>query len=202
MSIPSIAARRSLSSSEAVSLIIGMLAVIIAWLGYRSLLSVSKIVFAEAVLIAISVAIHEISHRNVARRYGCISRYVLDPLGLILTLLSTFSPYLKIIVPGYVLITCPSYWGLSGRSSRDVLVLATIAGPLSNIVLGIMLRIASILLGSGFFGIVFLDISRLNGWLAFFNLLPVGPLDGARIFRSLPVTWALMFVAALGLMIL
>ncbi len=201
MAIPLATMRKSMSS-EAASLIIGMLAIIVAWLGYKSILAASKVVLAEAVLIAISVAIHEISHRNIARRYGCISRYVLDPLGLILTLLSTFSPYLKIIVPGYVLITCPSYWGLGGRGSKDVLILATIAGPLSNIVLGIIFRITAILVGAEFFKIVFLDVSRLNGWLAFFNLLPVGPLDGARIFRALPVTWALMFVASLGIMIL
>lgn len=187
--------------SEPASLAIGILAVMLAWIGLLEIVKLTAVVVLEAILIAFSVLVHELAHRNVARRYRCYSKYVIDPIGLMLTLVSSISPFIRIIIPGYVLISCAGYWGDYGRNGNRAVLMSTIAGPLSNIVLGFIFYAISIAITSPLLKHVLFSISSLNGWLAFFNLLPLGPLDGARIIRGAPITWVIMFACSLALMI-
>jgi len=56
-----------------------------------------------------------------------------------------------------------------------------IAGPLSNILLGTVFALLSRNLTAGFIRDVFLFGGMINFILAFFNLIPIPPLDGSRI---------------------
>ncbi len=142
-----------------------------------------------AAVIVVAVVVHELAHRQVARSYGCGARFILEPRGFILTVVSAFLPF-KILAPGYVGIVC---WGYpAGRGDPELSIAA--AGPASNIVLGLAARLALPLAGS--YAWLFANAAALNGWLAFFNLIPFPPLDGSKVVRRSPAMWALMMLAA------
>lgn len=56
-----------------------------------------------------------------------------------------------------------------------------LAGPASNIVLGMVFALLSRYTGSGFIKEIFIFGGYINFILAFFNLIPIPPLDGSRI---------------------
>ncbi|MEM3983774.1 MAG: hypothetical protein QW630_04545 [Sulfolobales archaeon] len=39
-------------------------------------------------------------------------------------------------------------------------------------------------------------VMRINAWIAFFNLLPLPPLDGSKIFRRSLIEWLVIFVTS------
>lgn len=144
--------------------------------------------------LAITIAIvpHELAHRQVARSRGCWSRFVLYPPGFLVTLAvnALFGALARsplLFISGYTLISCYSY-----TSDHDGYI--SLAGPLTNIAISLISLALLYLLPLGLLGIRFLVyLMRLNAFVAFFNLLPLGPLDGAKIFRWNVGAWAALF---------
>lgn len=143
---------------------------------------------------AIAIVPHELAHRTAARRFGCWSRFVIYPPGFYTTLavnlimgLITHSPLL--FIAGYTAISCAGY-------TRKDEGLISLAGPLVNIAIALIslayLYFPVNLLLYNFFYILL----KLNAFVAFFNLLPLGPLDGAKIFRWNIAIWAISIIAA------
>jgi len=159
-------------------------------------------------IIAASVSLaflpHELMHRYIARKMGCFSRFVLDPFGLMLTLATAipFIPF-KIIIPGYVLISSHYYDPITRKRIEGV---SAIAGPLTNLVIAligiILLNTAILLTTNQYLNIFLLYLIIVNAWIAFFNLLPVPPLDGSKIISWKPVNWALLFTLSIVLLFL
>ncbi len=198
------------SMSEWLSLLIASIVIALVF-GSGVLLRGDLISFTIVTLGAILAVIpHELMHRWSARRLGCYSRYVLYPMGLLLTLATAvpFIPF-KIILPGFVVISCGV---ISGRRAKWIDGVTSFAGPVTNIFLSaISLTLLKILLQaplvyyySGWFRLLlaFLGFSALlNAWVGFFNLLPVPPLDGSKIIRWKPLLWLLSFVISIILLI-
>ncbi len=136
--------------------------------------------------------LHEFAHRSLSRRYGCISFFKLWGWGVLATLLSllvrAYGVGLAIIVPGYVVTMCP--WGV--REPEHIAV----AGPAVNIGLGILGVALSLVHMRDFW----LGFTVINAWIAFFNLLPLPPLDGYRVLKSKPQLWIAVFALSLLLM--
>ena len=159
-------------------------------------------------IIAASVSLaflpHELMHRYIARKMGCFRRFVLDPFGLMLTLATAipFIPF-KIIIPGYVLISSHYYDPITRKRIEGV---SAIAGPLTNLVIAligiILLNTAILLTTNQYLNIFLLYLIIVNAWIAFFNLLPVPPLDGSKIISWKPVNWALLFTLSIVLLFL
>ena len=80
-----------------------------------------------AVILMVSFLIHEMAHKIIAQKKGLWAEFQLIPFGLILTLVSIFSPFFKMIYPGTVLVK-----GISGRKSMGII---SLVGPLANILL-------------------------------------------------------------------
>ncbi|MEM3326692.1 MAG: peptidase M50 [Thermoproteus sp.] len=149
--------------------------------------------------IAIAIVPHELAHRQTARSRGCWSRFVLYPPGFFVTLFVNAivgalarSPVL--FISGYTLISCYSH-------DRDDDGIISLAGPLTNIAIALMSY--AVLLSPIYIGPVaaeFLEyLMRLNAFVAFFNLLPLGPLDGAKVFRWNIAAWAVVLAASIFL---
>ncbi len=152
--------------------------------------------------VVVGMVLHELMHRNVARRYGLRSRYVVSPLGLLITLLTTPLPF-KIIAPGYTSVY--SYGFVSPITERRGFMASVIAGPSINIVLSLAAAVAAAPLALTRHGLMaqwLLGFSWVNAYLAFFNLLPIPPLDGSKIFRFSVVMWGVMFAVSIVLLAL
>ncbi|MCS7106970.1 MAG: site-2 protease family protein [Acidilobaceae archaeon] len=137
--------------------------------------------------ILLGFVVHELAHRGVARMYGLSADFVAYVPGLIITFLSGFLP-IVLIAPGYVRVFG---WG----ESRGVFY-SVIAGPLTNI------AIAAVAILLSPWSSYLLPIAFINSWLAFFNLLPIPPLDGSKIIRGSPSIWVAMLLASAVLLFL
>ena len=137
-----------------------------------------------AVLLTASFLIHEMAHKITAQRYGLWAEFRLVLWGAVVTLLSVFSPFLRMIAPGAMMI--------AGSANKNEVAKISIAGALTN------LSLAVVLLCAGFiqtdFWPVFWLAGSFNAFMALFNLIPFGVLDGLKIFNWNKKVWALAFI--------
>ncbi|MCS7123760.1 MAG: peptidase M50 [Candidatus Aenigmarchaeota archaeon] len=146
------------------------------------------------ITVLISFLPHEFAHRYLARKLGYIAVFQLWPQGILmsfLTLLATFGA-VKFIALGAVVVYPITFKGgiLVGKrvSVRDN-ALISMAGPLINIFICIVSIILFLPSKLNFF----LYLSQVNAWLSVFNLMPLFPLDGSKIFVYDFKKWFLMF---------
>ncbi|OYT51236.1 MAG: metalloprotease [Desulfurococcales archaeon ex4484_204] len=157
----------------------------------------------SAVAVATAFVFHELAHREVARRYGLVARYrawytgLAIALALALITAKLWGLPIVLAAPGAVVIY--AYYGIP---PPDVEFRVSIAGPLTNLVIGLGLSIASKFLSPP--ASYYTDfIGSVNIWLAFFNLLPIPPLDGFKVMRYSVSTWLAVFIiAAVALFVL
>jgi Zn-dependent protease len=151
---------------------------------------------ARAVVLLIAFTIHELAHAVTADRLGDptarqMGRITLnplahlDPFGTILLLLAGFGWAKPVPVNPY---------RLRGNPQTSFAIVAA-AGPISNL---IMAALAAIVIRTGLIelqfatsgnlpslGYLLFEFVWINLILAFFNLIPVPPLDGYRILSGL-----------------
>lgn len=151
---------------------------------------------ARAIVLLVAFTIHELAHAVTAdrlgdptpRRQGRISLNPLvhlDPFGTIMLLISGFGWARPVQVNPY---------NLKGDPRTSMAIVAA-AGPLSNVVMAVIFAIPIRLGLVGFqFGTsgllpslegLFFEFVWINLILAFFNLIPVPPLDGYRILTGI-----------------
>lgn len=138
---------------------------------------------------------HELAHRFVARRLGCVARYKMWVVGLVFGLLLMLVD-IKFVAPGAVVIFPYAFgrWGFkAARLSMVEIGLVAFVGPAVNLIFAVLFRL--------FPGDIFSFLASINAWLAFFNLWPVKPLDGSKIFLWKPWFWLLLFIAAVLLVL-
>jgi Zn-dependent protease len=134
--------------------------------------------------------VHELAHKFLAQYYGSWSEFRAQLYGLIITAISALPiiPF-KFIAPGAVMV---------GLTDRNKFGRVALIGPLTNLVMGF-----SFLL----FAYVYPHYSYLytgasfNAWIALFNLLPFGVLDGQKIFDWNKIVWGFAMATTMGLFI-
>jgi Zn-dependent protease len=141
--------------------------------------------------VGLGFIMHEMGHRAVAKRFGCIAQYRAWMEGLVLALIMAFATGGRFIfaAPGAVYIYKP---GLTRRENGMI----SAAGPMMNILLGVFFLWF-------FMGTSFPEFAqwgfKVNMFLALFNLVPFGPLDGAKVLEWNRTVWAIMFIPLLFL---
>ena len=141
--------------------------------------------------VGLGFVLHEMGHRIAAKKFGCIAVYRAWMEGLVLALIMAFATAGRFVfaAPGAVYIYKPN---LTMRENGII----SAAGPLMNILLGFFFLWMfwgtqySIFAVWGF---------KVNMFLAVFNLIPFGPLDGSKVLRWNKTVWALMFLPLLFL---
>ena len=135
-----------------------------------------------------SFLIHEMSHKFFALRNGYRAEFRVNSMGVLLTFFSIF-PFvpLKIIAPGAVVI--------SGYPSNSTLGKIALAGPISNIILGMssIFILLSFSLTPELFAIIS-TAAYINGILAAFNLLPFSIIDGKKVYNWNKYVWLFSFL--------
>lgn len=141
---------------------------------------------------AASFIAHELAHKFVALRRGLSARFKIYAFGAALTAITSLIvfiglPFFIIIAPGAVVI-----WGAATHRHMGKVALA---GPLTNIAIAIALIPLQPLLPQ----YPLRALAHINAFLAFFNLIPIGPLDGQKIMSWNTTIWVAAFVASLAL---
>ncbi len=136
------------------------------------------------VTVGTGFVLHEMAHRVVATHFGKKAEFRAWKFGLIFAILSAFLGFI-FAAPGAVYIF--------GNVTRKQSGMISVAGPLTNIAVAI------------FFGLIamanLLDIVRVAGlmgfqinmFLAMFNMIPFGPLDGKKVFLWSKTAWVITF---------
>ena len=140
------------------------------------------------VIFIIAFLFHELAHKFLANFYGSWAEFRTEIYGLIITAISAipFIPF-KFIAPGAVVV---------GISEKSKLGKVALIGPITNLVMGFVFLLFSYIYPySIYFGIG----ASFNAWIAMFNLLPFGVLDGQKIFDWNKVVWS--FTMAITMML-
>lgn len=166
-------------------------------------------------IVGTAFVFHELGHRNVARHFNYVAEFRKWDFGLKFALGVAFLVGAIFAAPGAVYIgqkrkrswdeqtrwdqEYPEY----AKNGLNEMGLISVAGVVINIILGLI-----------FLGLIFLVLPSLNSegllalllttvfylgyqinfFLAGFNLLPIGPLDGNKVMKWNPVIWAVLFI--------
>lgn len=139
---------------------------------------------------------HEISHKFMAQKFGLWAEYRMFSKGLILAfLLGIFTPFV-FAAPGAVMF-------MGGAREHETGKIAMI-GSLTNIIIAGVSYVLYIFVffESAILAPVFAFICIINAFIAFFNLLPFGPLDGVKILLWNATVWIIMLIASIFILML
>jgi Zn-dependent protease len=96
----------------------------------------------------------------------------------------------------------PGAMMIAGTPNGNEIVKISLAGPITNIIFSsVLLGLAFALPSSAYIGMLFFA-AYINAFMAIFNLIPFGILDGYKIFSFNKKIWALAFTASLVLTII
>ncbi len=149
------------------------------------------------VAIIISFPLHEYMHKIVAQHYGAVAAFKRSDTGIIFTLLTGALGFL-FGMPGATII-------YSNQFTRKEEGVVSIAGPLTNFaVFGVVFAINFVLTRSWIVNIASPVgfILYINLFLAFFNMLPLYPLDGSKVLHWSKTAYAAVMLVILAMLVL
>lgn len=133
---------------------------------------------------------HEMAHKISAQLGGYWAEFRWAPLWLAFSVLTSFFGFLW-AAPGATVV--------GGMGNPRDWAKTSLAGPMTNLSFAAIFYTGSV--ATYHFGpsafLPLLVIAYLNGWFGAFNLLPLGPLDGAKVLRWSTTTWAAAFAISL-----
>lgn len=145
--------------------------------------------------------LHELGHKFVSMKYGYWAEFKLWPQGLIFALVSSFL--------GFVFAAPGAVYTYANYMTDEVNGKISIAGPVVNIVLALIFLAICVVIYPSVFNsetsvLIFIICSvgySINSFLAAFNLIPIGNLDGSKVLTWKAGIWTITIVIA-GIMTL
>jgi len=165
------------------------------------------------IAVGLSFILHELAHKFTAIRYGFWSEFRKNNSMLVISVALAAILGIVFAAPGATLINT------GGRElTKKQNGVISVMGPLVNLGLFIIFAIV-LLIGVALGGgneilqgylqspasyVVFVGQMgcTINAAIMFFNMIPVGPLDGKKVLRWNPVIFAIMIVVGAGLVFL
>ncbi len=148
--------------------------------------------------------LHELAHKFTAQRYGYVADYEASPTGLFLAIGLKIFTGIVFAAPGAVMIRGKrSVYGQDEDRSWDSLQTAkefayiSVSGAVVNLLLAILFLTVSLFITDPLVLKVLSWSAFINVFLAGFNMIPFGPLDGAKVWRYNPVLWGIVGVPAI-----
>ena len=193
--------KRPITSSPKELKHMGIAAALVIGIGYSMFLysfgfgfwsSAAALIF--AVFMTASFLVHEVAHKVAAQKAGLWAEFRLTLWGSVLTFVSVFLPF-KMISPGAMMI------GGQPTNAKDMLKIS-IAGVITNMILSTAFIALVFAAPVTEFTLAFAFLAYINAFMALFNLIPFGILDGYKIFMLNKKAWALAFTPSVILVIL
>ena len=127
---------------------------------------------------------HELGHRWLARKFGCIAFYRMWWPGLVLAL------GLAIMSSGRLIFAAPGAVMIGGkRLSLRESGLVALMGPAVNMAAGLFFFLLAFS-SNNVVALIGAWGAYVNFFLAAFNLIPFPPLDGEKVLQWSPMVWA------------
>lgn len=130
--------------------------------------------------------LHELAHKIVAIRFGQVAAFRAQYNMLALAVLSGIAGFI-VAAPGAVY--------HRGRITVRQNGLVAVAGPVTNLALAVVFFVP-FLVGSGFIAELGLMGVLINIFLAAFNMIPAGPLDGKTVMKWSKGVFAFVFAVS------
>lgn len=176
-----------------------------------------EFLLASAFGVGIGFIFHELAHKFTAQKYGFAADYEASPFGLLLAIGMSVITGGKVIfaAPGAVMIRgkrvyAPEniYWE-TPNSAREMAYIS-VSGAVVNLLIAITFIAGSFFVANGvganllyphslqtlIFNIL-VKGAFINVFLAGFNMIPFGPLDGAKVWHYNRVLWALVGIPSI-----
>jgi Zn-dependent protease len=177
-----------MESGEITDITISVLALAFAF-------SISNLGYFPIVLVTVGIGFvaHELAHRVVANYYGAKAAYRASQNGLLLLLA------MAVMTGGRLILAAPGavYIYSAYLSNRENGIIS-ISGAVVNCILAILFLFVGLAIGMGFgqssravdVASLFISFGTItNLWLALFNMIPIPPFDGSKVFRWNPTIW-------------
>jgi Zn-dependent protease len=132
--------------------------------------------------------LHELMHKFTAERYGYWAEFRMWVMGIVLALITSTLGFI-FAAPGATYI---SGYNVSVRQNGII----SLAGPATNVVIAFIFLLVRTV-GTGIIYDIGLIGFPVNLFLATFNMIPLMPLDGAKVFHWNKLLWAAAFVPLL-----
>ncbi|MFO7927920.1 MAG: metalloprotease [Halobacteriota archaeon] len=145
----------------------------------------ARVFVVSMLTVGVGFLLHELAHKIVAVRFGQVASFKADYKMLALCIGAAFAGFL-FAAPGAVY--------HRGRITRRQSGLVSIAGPLANVAL--VAVFLPLIVFHGFLGQVGQLGVIINAFLAAFNMLPFGPLDGKSVMSWSKPVFAVTFVGS------
>lgn len=149
----------------------------------RDMNGVIKILPMVMVGVGAGFILHELGHKFVSMKYGYWAEFKLWPQGLLFALVTSFF--------GFVFAAPGAVYTYANYMTDEINGKISVAGPVVNIILAIIFLVICVLVYQDAFKnetslLIFIVCSlgfSINSFLATFNMLPIGNLDGSKVLR-------------------
>ncbi len=145
---------------------------------------------AVALTVVLSFIIHELMHKFVAQKYGAVAAFQASPFGLVMAIVTGALGFL-FAAPGATVIFTNSF-------TRRENGIVSLAGPIINF--AVFLGALSLFYvlnpsSSSYLALTLSIMVTVSVILAFFNMLPIFPLDGSKVLAwNKPLYFSLLGV--------
>ncbi len=157
----------------------------------------SLIISIPIALVAVGTGfvLHELAHREAAKHYGFHSEFRAWYGGLAIAV------GLAVVTQGQFLFAAPGATYFVGENvSRKQNGIISVAGPVTNLIVGLILVVIGSLF-TDFIQLILVKAGLINFMFAAFNMIPLYPLDGAKVLEWKPLLWVGVILVA-GILVL